>query len=111
MRLEVTPHITPEGSIVLDLDIHKDSVGQVTPAGFAIDTKHISTQVRVDDGGTVVIGGIYELNELDNQAKVPGWGDIPWLGRLFGQQMRKQVKQELMVFITPKMLDQSASAR
>ena len=110
LRLEVTPHITPEGSIVLDLDIHKDSVGQVTPAGFAIDTKHISTQVRVDDGGTVVIGGIYELNELDNQAKVPGWGDIPWLGRLFGQQMRKQVKQELMVFITPKMLAQRASA-
>jgi type IV pilus assembly protein PilQ len=110
LRLEVTPQITPEGSIVLDLDINKDSVGQVTPAGFAIDTKHISTQVRVDDGGTVVIGGIFELNELDNQAKVPGWGDIPWLGRLFGQQMRKHLKQELMVFITPKMLPQRVSA-
>jgi type IV pilus assembly protein PilQ len=110
LRLEVTPQITPEGSIVLDLDINKDSVGQVTPAGFAIDTKHISTQVRVEDGGTVVIGGIFELNELDNQAKVPGWGDIPWLGRLFGQQMRKHLKQELMVFITPKMLPQRVSA-
>ena len=110
LRLEVTPQITPEGSIVLDLDINKDSVGQVTPAGFAIDTKHISTQVRVEDGGTVVIGGIFELNEIDNQAKVPGWGDIPWLGRLFGQQMRKHLKQELMVFITPKMLPQRVSA-
>jgi len=110
LRLEVTPQITPEGSIVLDLDINKDSVGQVTPAGFAIDTKHISTQVRVEDGGTVVIGGIFELNELDNQAKVPGWGDIPWLGRLFGQQMRKHLKQELLVFITPKMLPQRVSA-
>ncbi len=110
LRLEVTPQITPEGSIVLDLDIHKDSVGQVTPAGFAIDTKHISTQVRVEDGGTVVIGGIFELNELDNQAKVPWWGDIPWLGRLFGQQMGKHSKQELLVFITPKMLPERASA-
>ena len=110
LRLEVTPQITPEGSIVLDLDINKDSVGQVTPAGFAIDTKHISTQVRVEDGGTVVIGGIFELNELDNQAKVPLWGDLPWLGRLFGQQLRKHSKQELLVFITPKMLPQRASA-
>ena len=110
LRLEVTPHITPEGSIVLDLDIHKDSVGQVTAAGFAIDTKHISTQVRVDDGGTVVIGGIYELNELDSQAKLPFWGDLPWLGRLLGQETRKHLKQELLVFITPKMLAQRASA-
>jgi type IV pilus assembly protein PilQ len=68
LRLEVTPHITPDGSITMYLDVHKDSVGQNTPAGFAIDTKHVSTQVRVEDGGTVMIGGIYETSDNLNRA-------------------------------------------
>jgi len=111
LRLEVTPQITPEGSIVLDLDLHKDSVGQSTAAGFAIDTKHVNTQVRVDDGGTVMIGGIYETTLQDDQYRVPLLGDLPWLGALFRQRQHSQTKQELLVFITPKMLAQSASAR
>ncbi len=111
LKLEFTPQITPEGNIVLDLDIHKDSVGQITPAGFAIDTKHVNTQVRVDNGGTVMIGGIYETTEQDDTYKVPLLGDLPVLGHLFKNQRRVVAKQELLVFITPKMLTHSASAR
>jgi len=83
LKLEVTPQITPEGGIVLDLDISKDNVGQITPAGFAIDTKHIKTQVLVENGGTVMIGGIYETSEQADEYKVPFLGDIPVLGYLF----------------------------
>jgi type IV pilus assembly protein PilQ len=111
LKLEVTPHITPEGGVVLALDISKDNVGQVTPAGFAIDTKHIKTQVVVENGGTVMIGGIYETSEQDEDDKVPFFGDIPLLGYLFKNSRRATTKQELLVFITPKMLDLSAVAR
>ena len=111
LKLEVTPQITPEGGIVLDLDISKDNVGQITPAGFAIDTKHVKTQVLVDNGGTVMIGGIYETSEQDDEYKVPFLGDLPLLGYLFKNRRRASTKQELLVFITPKMLDSSALAR
>ena len=111
LKLEVTPQITPEGGIVLDLDISKDNVGQITPAGFAIDTKHVKTQVLVENGGTVMIGGIYETSEQDDEYKVPFFGDIPVLGYLFKNRRTAQAKQELLVFITPKMLDHSAVAR
>jgi len=111
LKLEVTPQITPEGNIVLELDIHKDSVGQNTAAGFAIDTKHVNTQVLVDNGGTVMIGGIYESIALDEHQKVPGLADIPLLGNLFKSRRSNQSKQELLVFITPKMVHQSASAQ
>ena len=111
LKLEVTPQITPEGGIVLDLDISKDNVGQITPAGFAIDTKHVKTQVLVENGGTVMIGGIYETSEQEDEYKVPLLGDIPVLGYLFKNRRTSQAKQELLVFITPKMLDHSAVAR
>ena len=111
LKLEVTPQITPEGAVVLELDISKDNVGQITPAGFAIDTKHVKTQVLVENGGTVMIGGIYETTEQEDEYKVPFFGDIPVLGYLFKNRRRAHSKQELLVFITPKMLDQSAVAR
>ena len=111
LRLEVTPRITPEGSITMDLDVHKDSVGQSTPAGFAIDTKHVSTQVRVDDGGTVMIGGIFETSDNQNLAGVPGLRDLPGVGWLFGNRSSKRSKQELLIFLSPKMLSQRASAQ
>jgi type IV pilus assembly protein PilQ len=111
LKLEVTPQITPEGGIILDLDISKDNVGQITPAGFAIDTKHVKTQVLVEDGGTVMIGGIYETSEQEDAYKVPVLGDIPVLGYLFKNRRNATSKQELLVFITPKMLDHSAVAR
>ncbi|NBY05303.1 MAG: type IV pilus secretin PilQ [Betaproteobacteria bacterium] len=111
LKLEVTPQIAPNGGIILDLDISKDSVGQSTTAGFAIDTKHVNTQVLVEDGGTVVIGGIYELNESNGRNKVPFFADIPGLGWLFQNSLRSSKKQELLVFISPKMVNSSAPAR
>jgi type IV pilus assembly protein PilQ len=111
LKLEVTPQITPEGNIILDLDINKDSRGETTAAGIAINTKHIKTQVLVENGGTVVIGGIFELTETENEAKVPLLGDIPFAGNLFKNKSRSTNKQEMLVFITPKMIVSGAAAR
>ncbi len=111
LKLEVTPQITPEGNIILDLDINKDSRGETTAAGIAINTKHIKTQVLVENGGTVVIGGIFELTETENEAKVPLLGDLPAVGNLFKNRQRTSSKQEMLVFITPKMIADRAAAR
>jgi type IV pilus assembly protein PilQ len=111
LRLEVTPKITPEGNIILTLNITKDSRGETTAAGVAINTKRISTQVLVENGGTVVIGGIFELNETENEAKVPFLGDLPAVGNLFKSRQRTSNKQEMLVFITPKMVADAAGAR
>ncbi len=111
LKLEVTPQITPEGNIILDLDINKDTRGETTAAGIAIDTKHIKTNVLVENGGTVVIGGIFTLDENENVVKVPGLGDIPVVGNLFKTRRRASNKQELLVFITPKMITDRAAVR
>jgi type IV pilus assembly protein PilQ len=111
LKLEVTPQITPEGNILLDLDINKDSRGETTAAGIAIDTKHIKTQVLVENGGTVVIGGIFELTEQETVTKVPLLGDIPVAGNLFRNTNKNATKQEMLVFITPKMIGDRAAAR
>ena len=111
LKLEVTPQITPEGNIILDLDVNKDTVGQSTAAGFAINTKHIKTQVLVENGGTVVIGGIFELTENDSETKVPLLGDLPAIGNLFKTRSRIANKQEMLVFITPKMIADKAPVR
>jgi type IV pilus assembly protein PilQ len=111
LKLEVTPQITPEGNIILDLDVNKDSRGETTAAGIAIDTKHIKTQVLVENGGTVVIGGIFTLDESVNETKVPVLGDVPYLGNLFKSRTRTSRKQEMLVFITPKMISDRAAAR
>lgn len=111
LKLEVTPQITPEGNIILDLDINKDSKGETTAQGIAINTKHIKTQVLVENGGTVVIGGIFELTESDSEAKVPLLGDIPVMGNLFKTKSKSTNKQEMLVFITPKMVSDRATNR
>ena len=111
LKLEVTPQITPEGNIILDLDVNKDTVGQATAAGFAINTKHIKTQVLVENGGTVVIGGIFELTEINSETKVPLLGDIPVLGNLFKTRTRSSNKQEMLVFITPKVVSERGATR
>ena len=111
LKLEVTPQITPEGNIILNVDVNKDSVGRSTANGFAIDTKHIQTQVLVENGGTVVIGGIYEQSDREDETKVPLLGDIPVLGNLFKQKTRTATKSELLVFITPKTLTNGAPLR
>ena len=112
LKLEVTPQITPEGNMILDVDVTKDSVGQQTTAGLAIDTKHVQTKVLVENGGTVVIGGIFEQTDLTSVTKVPFLGDIPYLGNLFKTTNRTSNKTELLIFITPKMVgDRTAVGR
>jgi type IV pilus assembly protein PilQ len=111
LRLEVTPQITPEGNVILDLEVSKDSRGTLTPAGPAINTKQVRTQVLVENGGTVVIGGIFTQDERNQINKVPLLGDIPVLGVLFQNRVRTTNKTELLVFITPKIVTDRASAR
>ena len=106
LALKVKPQITPDGNIIMNLDINKDSVGQSTNAGFAIDTKHVQTQVLVENGGTVVIGGIYTQTLQTTITKVPFFGDIPLLGVLFRNNSRSDNKTELLVFITPRIVEQ-----
>ncbi|WP_342118605.1 type IV pilus secretin PilQ [Pseudoduganella sp. OTU4001] len=111
LKLDVVPQITPDGNVVLDVDVTKDSVAQETRAGFAIDNKHVKTQVMVENGGTVVLGGIYQQIERNTTAKVPLLGDVPVLGNLFKSNSRTNDKTELLVFITPKIVTDRLSAR
>jgi type IV pilus assembly protein PilQ len=111
LRLEVTPQITPEGNIILTLDVNKDSVGQSTTAGYAINTKHVQTEVLVENGGTVVIGGIFELSETNDESRIPVLGELPYVGVLFRSRTREVKKSELLIFITPKMITDRNAAR
>jgi type IV pilus assembly protein PilQ len=111
LKLEVTPQITPEGGIILTLDVSKDTQGIKTDAGFAIDTKHIQTQVLVENGGTVVIGGIFTEVQNNTVNKVPFFGDLPGIGVLFRKSDIGTDKREMLVFITPKLLDSRAAIR
>jgi len=110
LKLEVTPQITPEGNIILTLDVNKDTVGQVTANGFAIDTKRIQTQVLVENGGTVAIGGIFEETERNDDTKVPLLGDLPFIGALFRSRTLSTSKSEMLVFITPQLLPEGLPA-
>jgi type IV pilus assembly protein PilQ len=111
LKLEVTPQITPEGNIILDLDVIKDSRGENLGSSFAINTKRIKTQVLVENGGTVVIGGIFLLEENEADTKVPVLGDVPLVGNLFKTKTRTAEKRELLVFISPKMITDRISSR
>lgn len=106
LKLEVKPQITPEGGIILDVDVNKDTPGILTPGGYAIDTKHVKTQVLVENGGTVVIGGIFTMSEREDVSKVPLLGDIPVLGHLFKQRGTSREKTELLVFLTPRIVSE-----
>ncbi len=106
LNLVVTPQVTPDGTIIMDLDVSKDSRGPDTlNSGPVILTKNIATQVLVDNGGTVLIGGIFELEESTDEAKVPWFGDLPAVGNLFKNNTRTQRKKELLVFVTPRLID------
>lgn len=113
LSLKVTPQITPDDRVILDLTVNKDSVGQVVPSatgGFvpSIDTREISTQVLVNDGQTVVLGGILETERRDTVNKVPYLGNIPGLGALFRSKQKTDNKDELLIFVTPKILREGA---
>lgn len=114
LSLKVTPQITPDDRIILDLAVTKDSVGKVvvTSGGVnvpSIDTRQISTQVLVNDGQTVVLGGILETEKRDDETKVPWLGDIPVIGNLFKTTNKVNNKAELLVFVTPKILREGSS--
>ena len=111
LSLQVTPQITPDGNVIMNVEIHKDSVGQNTSAGPAINTNTVTTQVQVENGGTVVLGGIYTSQEQNQTDKVPLLGDIPVLGYLFKTNSKSIQKDELMVFLTPKIVTSSDLTR
>ena len=110
IRLQVTPQITPEGNVILDVDVNKDSVGTLTSAGYAIDTKHVKTTALVENGGTVVLGGLFQQTDTDVVDKVPFLGDIPFLGNLFKSTTRVSQKTELLIFITPRIITDRTAA-
>jgi type IV pilus assembly protein PilQ len=111
LRLRVVPQITPEGFVLLDLDVNKDAKGTATLQGYTIDKKHVKTQVLVENGGTVVIGGIFTQENLEEINKVPLLGDIPYMGWLFKNRLMTTKKTELLVFITPKIVTDRIAAR
>ncbi len=111
LKLEVTPQITPEGNVIMDVKINKDSIGAATAGVFSINTKAVETQVLVENGGTVVIGGIYEQTDRNDETKVPVLGDVPVLGNLFKSRTRTVNKTELLIFLTPKVISDRTAAR
>lgn len=111
LKLDVTPQITPEGNVILEVSVNKDSVGAVTNNVPSIDTKSIQTQVLVENGGTVVIGGIFEQTDRSDVAQVPLFGDIPVVGNLFKTRTNSSRKTELLIFLTPKVVSERTAAR
>jgi type IV pilus assembly protein PilQ len=111
LSLKVKPQITPDGNVIMTLDVNKDQPGANTPAGIQINTKHVKTEVLVENGGTVVIGGIYEQTDRTDITKVPLFGDIPILGFFFRNNTTSSNKTELLVFITPRIVNERLTIR
>ena len=114
LSLDVTPQITPDSRVIMDLEVHDDAVGQNVQSATGgavptIDTRDVKTQVLVNDGDTVVLGGIYETTESTSINKVPLLGDLPLLGWLFRNTQTTNNKDELLIFVTPKIVDQTAA--
>jgi type IV pilus assembly protein PilQ len=115
LSLEVTPQITPDNNIIMDLRVHKDNVGDVISTGGlggtvpSIDTRAVETQVLVEDGQTVVLGGIYETERRETISKVPFLGDIPAIGVLFRSKQVQNDKSELLIFVTPRILEEGST--
>ena len=112
LKLDVTPNITPDDRVLLDLVVNQDSVGDLVPSGNGgliptIETTELTTQVLVGNGETVVLGGVFKNEELVKVEKVPLLGDIPYLGNLFKSTANSQIKQETLIFITPRILSEA----
>ncbi|MCW8038299.1 MULTISPECIES: type IV pilus secretin PilQ family protein [Acinetobacter] len=108
LSLDVTPSITPEGRVQMNLQIKNDSIGSVTPTGqYTINKNEINTNVLVDNGETIVLGGIFEQQTINQQTKVPFLGDLPYLGRLFRKDVKTDNKSELLIFVTPRIVNDS----
>ena len=111
LALKVKPQITPDGNIIMTLDVNKDAPGQTTAQGVAINTKHVKTEVLVENGGTVVIGGIYEQTARTDLARVPFFGELPYIGFLFPNPALPSQKSALLVFIMPRVVDERLAIR
>ena len=111
LALKVKPQITPDGNVIMTLDVNKDQPGAVTAQGVQINTKHVKTEVLVENGGTVVIGGIYEQTDRTDVTQVPFLGDLPYLGFLFRNRQTASQKTELLVFITPRVVNERLTVR
>ncbi len=110
LSLDVTPSITPDGKVQMELNITSDSPGNPTPTGqLTINKNQINTNVLVDNGETVVLGGIFEQETRNAQTKVPFLGDIPYVGRLFRKDLKSDNKRELLIFVTPRIVNDSVS--
>jgi type IV pilus assembly protein PilQ len=111
LKLDVTPQITPEGNVILTVKINKDSLGTLTALGREINVKEVRTEVLVENGGTVVIGGIFEQTDSSSETKVPFLGDVPVLGNLFKTRSRDATRTELLVFLTPRVVTERTVVR
>src|SRR6185312_9904013 len=115
LQLSVTPRITPDDRIIMDLEVKKDSLGQLINSSAGpvptIDTKNVTTQVLVDNGDTIVIGGIFEQTTRTTVDKVPFLGDVPLLGLLFKRTVKQDDKTELLIFVTPKIVKDTLTVR
>lgn len=112
LGLRVTPHITPDGQVIMDVKINKDSVNASCGGSNGepcIDTNNLQTQAMVEDGGTLILGGIYEEDNANGVNKVPLLGDIPIIGNLFKSRTRRESRSELLIFITPRIMDYNGS--
>jgi type IV pilus assembly protein PilQ len=111
LKLDVTPQITPEGNVILTVKINKDSLGTLTALGREINVKEVRTEVLVENGGTVVIGGIFEQTDSSSETKVPFLGDVPVVGNLFKTRTRDASRTELLVFLTPRVVTERSVVR
>jgi type IV pilus assembly protein PilQ len=111
LSLKVKPQITPDGNVIMTLDVNKDAPGATTPAGVQISTKHVKTEVLVENGGTVVIGGIFEQQDRTDTTQVPFFGSLPYVGWLFKNNTTNTQKSELLVFITPRIVNERLTVR
>lgn len=111
LELAVTPRITPDDRIIMDLEVRKDSVGQVFSGIPSVDTKKVNTQVLVDNGDTIVLGGIFEQTTRTTVNKVPFLGDIPFVGQMFRRTVKQDDKTELLIFVTPKIVKDALTVR
>ena len=111
LSLRVTPQITPDDRVLMDLQVNQDEVGEESSAGVpAVNTRSVTTQVLVDNGDTVVLGGIFEQIKRQDEEKVPFFGNLPWVGFLFRTNDIRDERRELLIFVTPKILKESLSA-
>jgi len=111
LSLKVKPQITPDGRVMMNIQINKDAPGEEGRWGYTIRTKEIKSDVLVENGGTIVIGGVFELDESESNTRVPFLGDLPYIGFMFKQKTKREVKTELIIMITPRVVDDALAVK